>query len=285
MKEKEMLIVEAAIKLFATKGFSSTSIQEIATESGISKGAFYLTFKSKEKLLESILTYYFEQIQEKVDSVDTMDLPPREKCIIQITTLLETIIEHKDFMIMQSREQAIPLNENIKELIFKMHLNAHSFYQKSLLAIFGDKINQHLWDLSHLFDSLFRSYAHLIFIDKDAFNLNELSEYIMRRMDSMVASIEKEKPFITEELIQSLLSKAKICYSGDSVQKAIYEMKKIIANMENKEALEISLEVLEAEIRGKPRIPVIQGMLSNFKDYPEFDVFRETIASAYPLSP
>lgn len=48
MTEKNTQIIEAGMKLFANKGFSATSVQEIATESGISKGSFYLHFKSKD---------------------------------------------------------------------------------------------------------------------------------------------------------------------------------------------------------------------------------------------
>ncbi len=44
MKEKERLIIESAMKLFATKGVNATSVQEIVTASGISKGAFLLIF-------------------------------------------------------------------------------------------------------------------------------------------------------------------------------------------------------------------------------------------------
>ncbi|MBU8880128.1 TetR/AcrR family transcriptional regulator; helix-turn-helix transcriptional regulator [Bacillus sp. FJAT-29790] len=285
MTEKEKIIIESAIKLFASKGYSSTSIQEIANVSGISKGAFYLSFKSKEKLLESILAYYFEQMQKKVNSAENMDLPPREKFIIQLNTLFETVINQKDFIIMQSREQAIPLNRNIKELIYKMHMETQSFYQNRLLSIYGNSIQRHVWDLSFMLEGLFQSYIRLIFLDKHAINLNVLSEYIMRRMDSIVSGIGNEHPIITEEKIQHLLSKAKICFTGNPIQKAIDDIKKIIAHLKDREALEISLEVLEAEIiKDKPRIPVIQGMLSNFKAYPELDECRELIASEFNIT-
>ncbi|MCY7669543.1 TetR/AcrR family transcriptional regulator, partial [Bacillus safensis] len=38
MNEKKEKIIKASIQLFAKKGFSSTTIQEIADECGISKG-------------------------------------------------------------------------------------------------------------------------------------------------------------------------------------------------------------------------------------------------------
>ncbi len=53
MKEKERLIIEMAMKLFAAKGVNATSVQEIVTACGISKGAFYLYFKSKRRIASS----------------------------------------------------------------------------------------------------------------------------------------------------------------------------------------------------------------------------------------
>lgn len=48
MTEKEEKIIKAGLHLFAKNGFASTTIQDIANECNISKGAFYLHFKSKE---------------------------------------------------------------------------------------------------------------------------------------------------------------------------------------------------------------------------------------------
>jgi AcrR family transcriptional regulator len=52
-------IMEAATKLFAVKGFQGTSISEIATAAGISKGLMYNYFTSKEDLLDAIITKGF----------------------------------------------------------------------------------------------------------------------------------------------------------------------------------------------------------------------------------
>ena len=42
MKEKERLIIEMAMKLFATKGVNATSVQEIVTACGISKEPLFI---------------------------------------------------------------------------------------------------------------------------------------------------------------------------------------------------------------------------------------------------
>jgi len=47
-------IVDAAVKVFETKGFSSTTMDDIASEVGVSKGALYLYFANKTELLKAI---------------------------------------------------------------------------------------------------------------------------------------------------------------------------------------------------------------------------------------
>ena len=54
-EEKKRLILDTALKLFADKGYHSTSISIIAMEAGISKGLLYNYFESKESLLISLI--------------------------------------------------------------------------------------------------------------------------------------------------------------------------------------------------------------------------------------
>ena len=48
-------IIEAAIGLFARKGYASTSVQEIVTTAGLTKPVLYYYFKNKEGLFRKIL--------------------------------------------------------------------------------------------------------------------------------------------------------------------------------------------------------------------------------------
>lgn len=286
MKEKEIAIIEAAIKLYATKGFASTSIQEIVTESGMSKGAFYLYFKSKDALLFAILEYYFDRIQKNVGAYENENLSAREKFSKQLTALLNTLLEHKEFVIMQSREQAIPLNEQVKTLLFRKHYEAHKFYQESLLSIYGNKIEDHLWDLSLIMDGLFNSYIKLLLFDKEHFQINELVEYILRRIDSIIQGLEGERPVATTEKVEDLFKKTESFFlkNNHDIKDLIEKMKQEVSHFENSEDLKVSIEVLEGEIHtDTPRLPVIKGMLSNFKGYGPLDYYREEIAKHYNL--
>lgn len=61
-KEKRHLILEAAIIIFAKKGYHAASIANIASEAGISKGLLYNYFSSKEDVLKETLIGGFEHI-------------------------------------------------------------------------------------------------------------------------------------------------------------------------------------------------------------------------------
>lgn len=48
-------VLDAALDLFMEKGFAATRVEDIAKRAGLSKGAVYLYFPSKEKILEGIV--------------------------------------------------------------------------------------------------------------------------------------------------------------------------------------------------------------------------------------
>ena len=191
MNEKEKHIIEQAIKLFAEKGFSATSVQEIATACSISKGAFYLHFKSKESLLLAILHYYFQLMYDKLTTIEEEDLTPRDKFVKQIECQVREIHQHKEFLIMQAQENAIPFNDEIEAFIFKMRLETHRFYQKRLMSIYGDTIKPYFWDLSIALQGIQHSFLHVLMIDKADIDHHQFAKFLLHCADDMEAGFRK----------------------------------------------------------------------------------------------
>lgn len=54
-EQKKELILETATKLFSSKGFHATSIQDIVSETGLSVGTIYLYFSNKEEIFDALL--------------------------------------------------------------------------------------------------------------------------------------------------------------------------------------------------------------------------------------
>ena len=59
--ESRERILAAAVSVFAHKGFQRASLDEIAAEAHLTKGAIYWHFRSKNDLFTSLLEYRFQQ--------------------------------------------------------------------------------------------------------------------------------------------------------------------------------------------------------------------------------
>jgi AcrR family transcriptional regulator len=282
MKDKEKKIIEAGISLFAKKGYSSTSIQEIVDACGISKGAFYLYFKSKEALMLAAFKYQFQAIQSKLDSLSITDLTPRETFIAQLEAQLEEIQKNKEFIIMQTREQTIPINPEIEKFIRKITQEIYSFYHTSLINIYGTTIERYIHDLNTILQGIVHSYLKLIIFDKASIDLHKLATYILRRIDDLVTGFthSNEEPFLTNEFVEKLSE----LYPEPSKEDLLRQIKISKEKGESEDIL-ITLEVLEAEIEMEtPRTPVIQGMLGNLKDVPTLQNLKTKIEKFFHLT-
>ncbi|MBC8379528.1 MAG: TetR/AcrR family transcriptional regulator [Planctomycetes bacterium] len=64
-------ILDTATHLFSTHGFAGTAVDDILTAVGITKGAFYHYFKSKDNLCESVLDAAISQYHQLAESFQT----------------------------------------------------------------------------------------------------------------------------------------------------------------------------------------------------------------------
>jgi TetR/AcrR family acrAB operon transcriptional repressor len=66
-------VLASALKLFVTRGYGSTSIDDIARDAGLTKGAVYFYFKGKSALLVELLTQstaLYDEIFVRMQSSD-----------------------------------------------------------------------------------------------------------------------------------------------------------------------------------------------------------------------
>ncbi|WP_188454207.1 TetR/AcrR family transcriptional regulator [Virgibacillus oceani] len=279
--DKKNTIIESATKLFALKGFASTSIREIVEESGISKGAFYLYFKSKDELLIAILESNFQKIESEVFLYENNKLNPQEKFSIQLTMLFNIIMDHKEMVMMLSREQTLPFKDEIKKMVYDQQIKTQKFFQESLSTIYGQKIKNHLWDLSLMLEGLFQPFLMFMVFDEEALQLEYLSKYLLRRIDSMVEDLIIDKPLLTEEKVSFMMDHFK---DATKVECTINKMKNEAENLKDKKDLIVSIEVLDEEVKKEdPRAPVISGMLLNLKQEPSLKNYCYTIADYYKI--
>ncbi len=71
-------ILEAGMRLFARKGYAATTTQEIAVEAGISAGAIYRYYPSKEHLLRAVFEFCVGENSELFEQASAGVLSPLE---------------------------------------------------------------------------------------------------------------------------------------------------------------------------------------------------------------
>jgi len=71
-------IMDAALELFASEGYSHCSISQLASHAGISKGLMYNYFESKEALLVAIIDNGMQDIMTMIDPNHDDILDPEE---------------------------------------------------------------------------------------------------------------------------------------------------------------------------------------------------------------
>ena len=73
---RQEAIMASARELFFTRGFTPTTMDEIARKAELSKGALYLYFPSKEDLYATVLNAGLKILFDRIEAVFQLDLPP-----------------------------------------------------------------------------------------------------------------------------------------------------------------------------------------------------------------
>lgn len=271
LKEKEKLIIEAAIKLFARKGYKSTSVQEIADECKISKGAFYIYFPSKEALLLSMLNYYYDKTFTRITTIQTEGDSPRAAYQKQLAVFYESILAHQDFITVQMKDGSLPYTEEVAQCGKRIRRSILQFHIDSLLNIYGEKVEPYTAELCFLIEGINQIYLEYILLTGRTVQPAALADTVIHRVDDMVNGMadRRDEPFISLDEASSLFGPL---HNGqpDPLSKSILQtLRASISTMDKSQASEFteSLEILEAEMKKKsPKLAIIKGMILNLKE-------------------
>lgn len=89
-------LMAAATRLFAERGYDRTSVQEIVEASGVTKGALYHYFGSKDDLLHEIYGRLLRLQQERLDTFAGAEAPVEERLREAAADVVVTTIDNLD---------------------------------------------------------------------------------------------------------------------------------------------------------------------------------------------
>lgn len=137
---KEEQILNAAKKLFTNYGFKKVSMDEIASEAGVTKKTVYTYFSSKEELLKYCIKEELQNMRKIIENVESKKLDFMETVHQVIYNLLKYKKNCK-FLKMLFKESEILKNEQLKDNLKIVDKEIQNYIRKQLeLAIQNDKI-------------------------------------------------------------------------------------------------------------------------------------------------
>jgi TetR/AcrR family transcriptional regulator, fatty acid metabolism regulator protein len=72
-------LLNAAVRVFARKGFHASRVGDIAEEASVAHGLLYHYFRSKDEVLETIFREAWEALATETDRIEVSDAPFREQ--------------------------------------------------------------------------------------------------------------------------------------------------------------------------------------------------------------
>jgi AcrR family transcriptional regulator len=87
---KRRQLLEAAVRVFAAKGFHAARVGDIAAEAGVAHGLLYHYFRSKDELLETVFRDTWTAMLARFSEVEESDDPAPEKLRKLVALVLRT---------------------------------------------------------------------------------------------------------------------------------------------------------------------------------------------------
>lgn len=260
---KKQLIIEKALELFAEKGFEATSVQQITDECGISKGAFYLSFKSKDELITALIDYFMMRFISDIDYV-VKDTEDDEELLYKFYyTIFNSFKEHADFAKILIKEQMRSFNE---EFLLKSRIYDQAM-DKIILSmverLYGDEIEQTKHDVMYCVKGFMKTYSELFLFYDLPLDLDLLARSLVEKTNVLARHIEI--PFISTELIQLRHQPMDEEATKDQIFELIEQnINEIEESIEKESLILLKQQLIEPTL--SPAL--VKGLLENIKSHP-----------------
>ena len=174
-------IIRAARKIFSSKGFTASSMEEIALQAELSPGTLYLYFKNKEELHTVLSIDILKRLADEIQKVVKEDISVEEK----IERFRDVFIEVYDYdssilinlFHLQSGETLKNLSEEVLKQIKTYSIMAHG----AIVDVVKQGINQGIFIEEHpaaLADILWASYGGIVLWVDSKRLLNDEKDFV-----------------------------------------------------------------------------------------------------------
>ncbi|MBO1001917.1 TetR/AcrR family transcriptional regulator [Pseudogracilibacillus auburnensis] len=277
---KKQLIMEKALELFGKQGFNATSVQQITDDCGISKGAFYLSFKSKDELILALIDQFTEQSIADFDYIVKNTNKNQLLCEFYKTSY-HYFRQHADFAKTLIKE-AFAFND--EDLITKLR-HFDKLLEKLILTmierVYEETVTSSKYDLLYCIKSFMGMYNDLILFCNIELDMDTLIQSLVEKTNLIAENMTI--PFMTEQHLKLL------DYGMDEeitekeliniLKQKIAEIEGIEESIEKESLILLHQNLLESNL--SPAI--VKGLLENIRSQPNYAWIAYLLRNYYEL--
>lgn len=146
---RKQKVIEHAFELFTTKGYQSTSIQDILDKSGISKGTFYNYFSSKQEIfIASIIEIQNKLITDRDAYLIGKSSKDKSIFIEQMSLVINSMFDYNFAVLLQEVSLSKNDGQFLKKSLDGFYHEHTSWTIARLQDIFGEDIREFALDLT-----------------------------------------------------------------------------------------------------------------------------------------
>lgn len=271
---KKKLIMESALQLFAEQGFESTSIQQITDKCGISKGAFYLSFKSKETLILALIDQFLNnnilEIEQSVNNATASD----DLLYLYYKHSFSCLGKHASIAKLFLMEQKTTCNAEIFEKLAKYNSTFNDIVGRITRKQFPELAENRVADIIYLIQAFIRGYSELFILEDTPVDIDRLCRSLAEKV-TIIANYG-QTTCISNQWLQ-LRNYPTLTLSKEELILFLQQAQEDT----NDELIEQSIHLLCLHVQA-PSLPfaVEQGLLKNLRE----DATSAWVAYMYEIS-
>ncbi|HIX42499.1 hypothetical protein QI30_11005 [Kurthia sp. 3B1D] len=260
MSKKE-LIIQKSKELFSTKGIEQTSIEDITKACKISKGAFYLSFKSKDALMLAIVDSIIREVIVHIQQLNDEEISSHERLERYCAYNFSILEQHAPLVIMYLQNQPIS-NDDLLAHISQFGLQIEKYVLIFLEDAYPFVPKEKVYDLAIYLNGLIKGFGEFFFNKQIPYQFADVASHIMHCLDALAQA--ELAVFVNAELYES---NRKSPFHFKPEEMTIIELEEIercLVLYDDHPFYKETLLVLKEELqRDEPRKALLAGMTNN----------------------
>ncbi|MBD2845412.1 TetR/AcrR family transcriptional regulator [Paenibacillus sp. IB182496] len=198
-------ILVSAERLFAEKGYESTSIQDIADDCSVAKGSLYKFFSSKEALYIELLEHRHSTMLEEVERIRGDAALTKREQFVRITEYQMSFFLRHGFFLRNAHREAPPIpKDQIAPHVQRIKGRLLGVNRHVVIDCYGAELEPYSWEAVVILNAIAKECLHLIILYDKPLSVPELAEYLVDRMDDIVEGlVRRGKPPLLPEAVMT----------------------------------------------------------------------------------